>query len=50
LFADEVPEWLRHVIVDPQTSGGLALFSRTQIPGAVQIGSVAEGPPRINVV
>lgn len=49
-FADEVPEWLRHVIVDPQTSGGLALFSRTQILGAVQIGSVAEGPPRINVV
>jgi selenide, water dikinase len=32
-----------HVIFDPQTSGGLALFSKTEIPGAVRIGYVAEG-------
>lgn len=45
-----VPEWMRHVIVDPQTSGGLALFSAVPIEGYARIGSVRAGPPGIHVV
>jgi selenide, water dikinase len=48
-FDDSVPEWLRLVVVDPQTSGGLALFTRKPIEGAVRIGRVVEGPPLIRV-
>jgi len=44
-------------VVDPQTSGGLALFVSpehvdallAELPGAVEIGVVEEGPPRIFV-
>lgn len=35
-----VPEWLVHVAFDPQTSGGLALFSRARIEGYAEIGRV----------
>jgi len=49
-FADDVPQWLREVVLDPQTSGGLALFSRTPIEGAVKIGRVAKGDAAIQVV
>jgi selenide,water dikinase len=42
-IADSVPHWLAHVALDPQTSGGLALFSQSAIPGAVCIGEVIEG-------
>lgn len=48
-FADSVPEWLRAVVIDPQTSGGLALLSKETLPGAVEIGSVSAGPATINV-
>jgi selenide,water dikinase len=48
-FAPEVPEWRRDVVVDPQTSGGLALLSRHPIPNAVKIGRVAAGTPRVEV-
>ncbi len=40
---------LQHVILDPQTSGGLALFVRQPIPGATRIGRVVEGEPKIVV-
>lgn len=46
-FEPTVPEWLRHVAFDPQTSGGLALFSQEEIPGLPCIGRVAEGPARL---
>lgn len=49
-FEPGVPEWMRHVIVDPQTSGGLALFSAVPIEGYARIGSVRAGPPEIHVV
>lgn len=54
VFAQEVPDWRRVLAVDPQTSGGLALFSAEPVPGAVCIGRVA-GPwlgdgPAIRVV
>jgi selenide,water dikinase len=39
-FAPEVPDWIQHLAVDPQTSGGLALFSRSPIAGGVRIGSL----------
>jgi selenide, water dikinase len=49
-FANSVPEWLRAVAIDPQTSGGLALFSKDQIPNAKKIGRVISGAPTIGVV
>lgn len=35
-----VPEWLVHVAFDPQTSGGLALFSKSRLEGYAEIGRV----------
>ena len=49
-FADSVATWMRHVVVDPQTSGGLAAFSRVPVAGSVRIGRAVEGPARIVVV
>lgn len=48
-FANSVPNWLRAVILDPQTSGGLALFSKAEIPGLPKIGQVVEGSACISV-
>lgn len=48
--SSNVPEWLVHVAFDPQTSGGLALFSRGGIHGFAEIGRVIEGPPGISLV
>ncbi len=45
----DLPEWLQHVVVDPQTSGGLAMFSRGPVEGAVRIGRAVDGPPVIRV-
>ncbi|MCU0316586.1 MAG: selenide, water dikinase SelD [Fimbriimonadaceae bacterium] len=39
-YEEGVPEWLIQLTIDPQTSGGLALFSRQEIPGATWIGEV----------
>jgi len=41
--------WLLDVVFDPQTSGGLALFSSQPIEGATRIGEVVAGPARIRV-
>lgn len=49
LVVGGVPDWLVSVVVDPQTSGGLALFSPRPIPGAVHIGRTVEGPAGIVV-
>ncbi len=46
-FESDLDSWLLDVVFDPQTSGGLALFSQTPIEGAIRIGEVIEGPPRI---
>lgn len=48
-FGGKVPDWLRQVVLDPQTSGGLALFSQVSIDGAVEIGSVEAGELSIEV-
>lgn len=48
-FADSVPEWLRLVIVDPQTSGGLAVFAKGEVGGSVEIGRVVAGEPGLVV-
>jgi selenide,water dikinase len=48
-FAESVPEWLREVVVDPQTSGGLAVFSAAPIEGSVLIGRASAGTPAIRV-
>ncbi len=47
-FAAGVPHWMRDVILDPQTSGGLALFCNTPIPGLEKIGTVSTGSPSIH--
>ncbi len=46
---DSVPYWLRELVVDPQTSGGLAVFAASPVEGSVRIGTVHEGPPMILV-
>ncbi len=48
-FGEGVPAWLRHVVVDPQTSGGLALFSGAPIGRYPVIGSTVRGEPGIFV-
>lgn len=49
VFAEDVPEWLQLLIVDPQTSGGLAVFSAEPVSGSVEIGRVLTGAPGISV-
>lgn len=45
-----VEDWRIDVIFDPQTSGGLALFSPNEIPGMTLIGEVVEGQPGVKLV
>ncbi len=45
-----VPEWIEHVVLDPQTSGGLAVLASEPVAGSVRIGTVIEGAPQIRVV
>jgi selenide, water dikinase len=49
-FGQDVPEWLQAVVVDPQTSGGLAVFVSRPVSGGVRIGRVVTGPPTIRVL
>lgn len=49
-FHEDVPEWLHHVVLDPQTSGGLVLFSAQTIDNLPCIGEVVgEGEATISV-
>lgn len=48
-IAEGVPAWAEAVLVDPQTSGGLALFSKEPIVEATLIGEVVEGDPSVEV-
>ena len=45
-----VEDWVIQVVTDPQTSGGLALFTAEDIPGMVPIGVVREGQTGIRLV
>ena len=45
----EVESWLIQVATDPQTSGGLALFTPEDIDGMEPIGIVVEGLPTIRL-
>ncbi len=36
----ELPQWMHELVVDPQTSGGLAVFSKTAVEGSTRIGRV----------
>ena len=60
---EALPEWKRHLLTDPQTSGGLlvscaateaealaAEIRAAGYPQARRVGQVAEGPPRVEVV
>ncbi len=48
-IAESVPAWLKQVVLDPQTSGGLATFARQPVEGAVKIGRVIASTPKIFV-
>ena len=48
-FAPSVPKWMRELVLDPQTSGGLATFSRKAVEGSVRIGRVLTGAPKVTV-
>jgi len=45
----DVEPWLVEVVVDAQTSGGLALFTPSEIPGMTPICVVTAGPPTIRL-
>jgi selenide,water dikinase len=49
VVGEGVPEWLVHVALDPQTSGGLALFSSREIEGVAKIGTVLEGEVAVSL-
>jgi selenide,water dikinase len=46
---DSVSNWMRHLVVDPQTSGGLALFCQANPGIGVRIGRAVAGEPSIRV-
>lgn len=49
LIFEGVDDALQHLILDPQTSGGLAIFSKTAIPGYPEIGVVLDGAASVRV-
>lgn len=49
LIFDNVESWLQEAIIDPQTSGGLAIFSKQPVEGYAEIGTAQEGKPEIIV-
>ncbi len=48
-FDPAMPEWIKDVVCDPQTSGGLALLSRSAPGIGVRIARVVAGPASIVV-
>lgn len=48
-FSERIPGWMEHLAVDPQTSGGLAIFATKEITGYPEIGYVSEGSPSISL-
>ncbi len=49
-FDPSVPDWRREVVLDPQTSGGLAVACAGNVEGFVEIGRIVEGGPSLRVV
>ena len=49
IIEESVESWLIQVVFDPQTSGGLALFTPDEIPGMTLIGVVEEGSASIRI-
>lgn len=49
LIREYLPTWMQDLVVDPQTSGGLAVFSPETVEGSVEIGRVVSGSPAIVV-
>lgn len=46
----DLPNWRLQLALDPQTSGGLAIFATTPPPMGIEIGRVIEGDPAIALV
>lgn len=49
-FDDGVADWMRDLVCDPQTSGGLALFTAMPFSSYPRIGQVIAGEPGIHFV
>ncbi len=49
-FEESVPAWLREVVLDPQTSGGLAVFATMPVADYPAIGRAVEGEAAIRVL
>ena len=49
-FAGTCRTHVREIVFDPQTSGGLALFTRSPVPNSTWIGRVVGGPPGLDFV
>lgn len=47
VISSHVPAWMLEVVFDPQTSGGLAMFSKSKINDFQEIGKVSAGGPKI---
>lgn len=49
-FSQGIPEWMIEVVIDPQTSGGLALFSKEPVAGYPVVGQVVDrGQPTLKM-
>lgn len=48
-YGPDVPAWLQALVVDPQTSGGLAVFSPDEVEGSVLIGRVVSGEATLTI-
>ncbi len=46
----DVPDWLKMLAVDPQTSGGLCVLSDAPLPGYVQIGTAVQAEPSVRLL
>jgi selenide,water dikinase len=49
-FSDSVPHWLRDIVLDPQTSGGLAVLTSSSTVDLPRIGRVQAGEPLVRIV
>lgn len=47
--SSSLPNWAEDLVVDPQTSGGLAVLAREPVAGSIEIGVVEEGSAAIIV-
>lgn len=50
MFCADLPEWMQIVLFDPQTSGGLAIFTQQEMNDYPLIGEVFEGGAKLRIL